>query len=132
MSWERDIMSWERDIMTWEREYYVVGTRSYVVGTRSYVVGTRSYLVGTRQLCRGNEIICRGNEIIMSWERDKYFFTCPLSAAVRMPYCPILTFEDDSTYKHANDKSDCYSFLLTVLMRGSRNFRQGGGGSRSI
>ena len=33
-----------------------------------------------------------------------------------MPYCPILTLEDDSTYKHAKDKSDCYSFLLTVLL----------------
>ena len=32
-----------------------------------------------------------------------------------MPYCPILTFEDDSTYKHAKDKSDC--FLLAVLSK---------------
>ena len=34
-----------------------------------------------------------------------------------MPYCPILTFEDDSTYKHAKDKSDCNSFLLAVLSK---------------
>ena len=32
-------------------------------------------------------------------------------------YCPILTFEDDSTYKHAKDKSDCNSFLLAVLSK---------------
>ena len=37
----------------------------------------------------------------------RYFFR-PVST--RMPYCPILTFEDDSTYKHAKDKSDCDSF----------------------
>ena len=24
-----------------------------------------------------------------------------LAVSARMPYCPILTFEDDSTYKHA-------------------------------
>ena len=34
-----------------------------------------------------------------------------------MPYCPILTFEDDSTYKYAKDKSDCNSFLLAVLSK---------------
>ena len=38
-----------------------------------------------------------------------------LAVSTRMPYCPILTFEDDSTYKHVKDKSDCNSFLLTVL-----------------
>ena len=27
-----------------------------------------------------------------------------LAVSTRMPYCPILTFEDDSTYKHAKDK----------------------------
>ena len=32
-----------------------------------------------------------------------------------MPYCSILTFEDDSTHKIAKDKSDCNSFLLSVL-----------------
>ena len=42
-----------------------------------------------------------------------YFF----SVSTRMPYCPILTFEDDSTYKHAKDKSDCNSFLLAVLSK---------------
>ena len=34
-----------------------------------------------------------------------------------MPNCPILTFEDDSIYKHAKDKSDCNSFLLAVLSK---------------
>ena len=34
-----------------------------------------------------------------------------------MTYCPILTSEDDSTYKHAKDKSDCNSFLLAVLSK---------------
>ena len=28
-----------------------------------------------------------------------------------------LTLEDDSTYKHAKDKSDCNSFLLPVLSK---------------
>ena len=40
-----------------------------------------------------------------------------LAVSTRMPYCPILTFEDDSSYKHAKDKSDCNSFLLTVLSK---------------
>ena len=42
-----------------------------------------------------------------------------LAVLTRMPYCPILTFEDDSTYlyKHAKDKSDCKSFLLPVLSK---------------
>ena len=38
-----------------------------------------------------------------------------LAVSTRMPYCPILTFEDDSTYKHAKDKSDCNSFLLAAI-----------------
>ena len=40
-----------------------------------------------------------------------------LAVSTRMPYCPILTFEDDSNYKHAKDKSDCNSFLLAVLSK---------------
>ena len=41
-----------------------------------------------------------------------------LAVSTRMPlYCPILTFEDDSTYKHAKDKLDCNSFLLAVLSK---------------
>ena len=40
-----------------------------------------------------------------------------LAASKRMPYCPILTFEDDSTYKNAKDKSDCNSFLSAVLSK---------------
>ena len=40
-----------------------------------------------------------------------------LAVSTRMPYCPILTFEDDSTYRHAKDKSDCNSFLLPVLLK---------------
>ena len=35
-----------------------------------------------------------------------------ISFANKMTYCPILTFEDDSTYKHAKDKSDCNSFSI--------------------
>ena len=34
-----------------------------------------------------------------------------------MAYCPILTFEDDLTFKHVKDKSDCKSFLLPVLSK---------------
>ena len=40
-----------------------------------------------------------------------------LAVSTRMPYCPVLTFEDDSTYKHAKDKQDCNSFLLAVLSK---------------
>ena len=40
-----------------------------------------------------------------------------LAVSTRMPYCPVLTFVDDSTYKHAKDKSDCNSFLLAVLSK---------------
>ena len=35
-----------------------------------------------------------------------------LAVSTRMPHCPILTFEDDSTYKHAKDESDCNSFSI--------------------
>ena len=34
-----------------------------------------------------------------------------------MSYCPILTFEGDSTYNHAKDKSDWNIFLLAVLSK---------------
>ena len=40
-----------------------------------------------------------------------------LAVTTRMPYCPILTFEDDSTDKHAKDKSDCNSFLKSLGSR---------------
>ena len=40
-----------------------------------------------------------------------------LAVSTRMAYCPILTFEDNSTYKHARDKSDFESFLLPVLSK---------------
>ena len=40
-----------------------------------------------------------------------------LAVSTRMPYRPILTFEDDSAYKHAKDKSDCNSFQLPVLSK---------------
>ena len=40
-----------------------------------------------------------------------------LAVSTRMPYRPILTFEDDSTYKHAKYKPDCNSFLLAVLSK---------------
>ena len=40
-----------------------------------------------------------------------------LAVSTRIPYCLILTFEDDSTYKHVKDKSDCNSFLLAVLSK---------------
>ena len=40
-----------------------------------------------------------------------------LAVITRMPYCPILTFEGDSTYKHAKDKSDRNIFLLAVLSK---------------
>ena len=42
-----------------------------------------------------------------------------------MPYCQILPFEDDSTYKHAKDKSDCNSFLLAVLPKFNRSLVEG-------
>ena len=42
-----------------------------------------------------------------------------LAVSTRMLYCPILTFEDDSTYKHAKGKSDCNSFLFAVLSNGT-------------
>ena len=40
-----------------------------------------------------------------------------LDVLTRMPNCPILTFVDDSTYKHAKDKKKCNSFLLAVLSK---------------
>ena len=40
-----------------------------------------------------------------------------LDVLTRMPYCPILTFVDDSTYKHAKDKSDCNSFFIARAIK---------------
>ena len=48
-----------------------------------------------------------------------------LALSTRMPYCPILTFEDDSTYKNAKDKLDCNSFLLAVLSKHNGYFVEG-------
>ena len=47
-----------------------------------------------------------------------------LAVSTRMPYCPILTFEDDSTYKHAKDKSDCKSVLLPVISKYMDNLQR--------
>ena len=47
------------------------------------------------------------------------------AVSTRMPYCSILTFEDDSTYKHAKDKSDCNSFLLAVLSKNNELLVEG-------
>ena len=57
--------------------------------------------------------------MLMTFEQLYIYVDSDISLAVstRMPYCPILTFEDDSTYKHAKDKSDCNSFLLAVLSK---------------
>ena len=43
----------------------------------------------------------------------RYFF----SRINQNALLPDLTFEDDSTYKHAKDKSYCNSFLLAVLSK---------------
>ena len=48
-----------------------------------------------------------------------------LAVSTRMPYCSFLTFEDDSTYKDAKDKSDCNSFLLAVLSKYNGYFVEG-------
>ena len=37
-----------------------------------------------------------------------------LAVSTRMPYCPFLTFEDDSFYKHAKDKSETVSIAHAV------------------
>ena len=70
--------------MLWERDSYVVGTRYIVIMSWEQILcrGHEILCRGHEILCRGNEILSRGNEIIMSWERDKKNFTCPLSAAV--------------------------------------------------
>ena len=40
-----------------------------------------------------------------------------LAVSTGLANCLSLTFEDDSTYKHEKDKSDCKSFLLPVLSK---------------
>ena len=47
-----------------------------------------------------------------------------LAVSTRMAYCPILTLEDDSTYKHVKDKSDFKSFLLPVLSKYMDNLKR--------
>ena len=44
----------------------------------------------------------------------RYFFSSRINKNALLS---ILTFEDDSTYKHAKDKSDCNNFLLAVLSK---------------
>ena len=75
------------------------------------------------------DLCCRGAEedsckilpvvnMLMTFEQLFYVDSdISLAVSTRMPYCPILTFEDDSTYKHAKYKSDCNSFLLAVLSK---------------
>ena len=69
------------------------------------------------------DFCCRGAEedsckilvnMLMTFEQDS---DISLAVSTRMPYCPILTFEDDSTYKYAKHKSICNSFLLAVLSK---------------
>ena len=75
------------------------------------------------------DLCCRGAEedswkilpvVNMLMTLNNYFDVnsdISLAISTRMPYCPILTVEDDSTHKHAKDKSDCNSFLLAVLSK---------------
>ena len=69
--------------------------------------------------CGAEEDSCKILPVmLMTFEQ---LFSCgfrySLAVPTRMPYCPILTFEDDSAYKHAKAKPDCYSFLLPVLSK---------------
>ena len=81
-----------------------------------------NHLYCTDLCCRGaEEDSCKILPVVnMLMPLNNYFHVdSDISSAVstRMPYCPVLTFEDDSTYKHAKDKSDCNSFLLAVLSK---------------
>ena len=81
-----------------------------------------NHLYCTDLCCRGaEEDSCKILPVInmlLTFEQ-LFHVDSDISSAVstRMPYCPILTFEGDSTYKHAKDKSDCNSFLLAVLSK---------------
>ena len=72
--------------------------------------------------CRGaEEDSCKILPVVNMLMTFEQLFSCgfrySLAVSTIMPYCPILTFENDSTYKHAKDKSDCNNFLLAVLSK---------------
>ena len=71
--------------------------------------------------CGAEEDSCKILPVInMLMTLNSYFHVdsdISLAVSTRMPHCPGLTFEDDSTYKHAKDKSDCNCVLLSVLSK---------------
>ena len=79
-----------------------------------------NHLYCTNLYCRGaEEDSCKILPVINMLMTFKQLFSCGFRYffSPRMPNCPILTFEADSTYKHAKDKSDCNSFPLAVLSK---------------
>ena len=81
-----------------------------------------NHLYCTELCCRGaEEDSCKILPVVNMLMTFEQFFhvdsDISLAVSTRMSYCPTLTFEDDSTYKHAKDKSDCNSFLLAVLSK---------------
>ena len=82
-----------------------------------------NHLYCTDLCCRGaEEDSCKILTVVNMLMTFEQLFSCgfrytSLAVSTKMPYCPIWTFEDDSTYKHAKDKSDCNRFLLAVLSK---------------
>ena len=81
-----------------------------------------NHLYCTDLCCRGAEEdsykILPVDNMLMTFEQlfscgFRYFF----SRINKNVLLSDLVFEDDSTYKHAKDKSDCNSFLLAVLSK---------------
>ena len=67
--------------------------------------------------CGAEEDSCKILPVINMLMTFEQLFSCGFRYFFSRPYCPNLTFEEDSAYKHANGKSDCNSFLLSVLSK---------------
>ena len=74
-----------------------------------------NHLYCTDLCCRGaEEDSCKILPVANMLTTFEQLFSSGFRYSTRMPYSPILTFEDDSTLKHVKDKPDCNSFLLAV------------------
>ena len=84
-----------------------------------------NHLYCTDLCCCAEDDSCKILTVINMLLTFEQLFSCgsldiSFAVSTRMPYCPILTFEDDSTYKHAKNKSDCDSFFCLCCRRTMR------------
>ena len=77
-----------------------------------------NHLYCTDLCCRGaEEDSCKILPVVNMLMTFEQLFSCGFRYFFSRINKNALTFEEDSTYKHGKDKSDCNSFLLAVLSK---------------